>query len=57
MAILSGAIGLSARSLDRITKSVEHLNEKMAVILERISWHQKEIEDHSKRISKLESDD
>ncbi len=55
MAVLTGGVAFSTKFLGKISKSVSDLNTQIAVILERMNWHQREIESHGSRISKLEN--
>lgn len=54
MALLSGGVAYAARFLSKLQTSVAKLNEQIATILERTSWHQREIENHEHRLSSLE---
>lgn len=41
-------------SIDNLTKEVSHLNEKMAVVVERTENHNSDIENINKRLGKAE---
>lgn len=47
-------LGRCAKALRDITISIQTLNERVAVILERIGNHEKVIDDHGERIRDLE---
>lgn len=54
-AILAGGVTWSSFFLSKISQRIGELNTRMGTIVEKISWHEKEIETHDQRISKLES--
>jgi len=53
-----GIISLSAimgiKILTQLRDSIDKLNIKVARILEKTSWHEKELDNQNKRINKLE---
>lgn len=52
--LLSGILVYAVKVLTDIKRSVEELNERMATIIEKTFWHEKEMEKMSARISSLE---
>lgn len=54
-ALLGGAVVYAAAKLSKITDSVDDLNKSIATILERTSWHEKELNKQDDRISSLET--
>lgn len=52
--LLSGILVYAVKVLTDIKKSVEELNERMATIIEKTFWHEKEMEKMSSRISAIE---
>ena len=53
--LLSGILVYAVKVLTDIKLSVEELNERMATIIEKTFWHEKEMEKMSNRILALES--
>lgn len=51
---LVGAVGWSAKFLQQIAKSTSELNTKLAVMFEKITWHEKEINQLDSRVTKIE---
>lgn len=54
LSILSGAAILTTKFLFDMKENIGSLNSKMAVILEKITYHEKEIQRHEDRIKELE---
>lgn len=52
--LLSGILVYAVKVLTDIKKSVEELNERMATIIEKTFWHEKEMEKMSARINAIE---
>lgn len=52
--ILSGLGTVATRILARLSVSVNRLNERVAVIVERSEWHDRALEDHGLRLKSLE---
>lgn len=53
--LVSGILIYAVKVLTDIKRSVEELNERMATIIEKTFWHEKEMEKMSNRILSLES--
>jgi hypothetical protein len=53
-ALITGAIVLSASSLQTLTSGVTELNIKLAVIVERTETLTREVSEHNERIVQLE---
>lgn len=53
--LLSGILVYAVKVLTDIKRSVEELNERMATIIEKTFWHEKEMEKMSNRIVLLEN--
>lgn len=53
--LLSGILVYAVKVLTDIKLSVEELNERMATIIEKTAWHEREMEKMSNRIVSLES--
>lgn len=53
--LVAGGIIYAAGSLTKMRESVESLNKSIATIIEKMEWHQKEIENHDSRITSLET--
>lgn len=53
--LLSGILVYAVKVLTDIKLSVEELNERMATIIEKTFWHEKEMEKMSNRIVLLEN--
>lgn len=54
-ALLMGGLAYGLALIGRLTTSVEALNIKIAVLIERTENHAKEIERHDERLSKIEN--
>ena len=52
--IVSGGIVYGVAVLGGLKKSIEELNVKMAQVIERMTHHEKAIDKHDERISKIE---
>lgn len=52
--VVTGCIGYMALQVHVAANSIKELNERIAVILEKLSYHDKELERHETRINKLE---
>lgn len=55
MTLISVGIGLTAKFLAKLSKSIDNLNQSVATMIEKNVWHEKELEIHSKRLENLES--
>lgn len=55
MGIMSGAVVWSVKFLGDISHSIQDLNVKITVVLERVDWHEKEIDDLSGRVKRIEN--
>lgn len=53
-ALITGSIIYGVRVLSQLQSSVESLNIKIAVIIEKVSGHEKELNKHEIRLIKLE---
>lgn len=53
--MITGAIVLSANSLQNLTSGVSELNLKLAVIVERTEVLSREVSEHNERIIQLEN--
>ena len=54
LCLVSGFGGMSLRALNKMTRSIETLNIKMAKSFERSEWHTKVIDQHDSRLSQHE---
>lgn len=54
MAILCGGATLGITFLSKISSKLSDLDKKLAVIIEKNNQHEKEIDDHSFRLNRLE---
>lgn len=54
--IVTGCIAYIAMQVHQATHSIKELNERIAVILEKLSYHEKELARHEGRINKLETE-
>jgi len=52
--LISGILIYGVKVLQDIKASVEELNERMATIIEKTSWHEKEMEKINGRIDNME---
>jgi hypothetical protein len=52
--LISGILIYGVKVLQDIKSSVEQLNERMATIIEKTQWHEKEMERLNSRISVIE---
>jgi hypothetical protein len=52
--LISGILIYGVKVLQDIKSSVEQLNERMATIIEKTQWHEKEMERLNNRISAIE---
>ena len=57
MGLIAGGIGWTAIILRDISNSLVEIRIQIASILERVSWHEKDIIDHDKRLKHLENTD
>lgn len=55
MALVGGGVAFCAKFLCDLSRNVAKLNESFGVILERMAWHEKELERHGERIERLEN--
>lgn len=55
MGILSGGLVFLIAILNEVKVSIQNLNERMAVLIEKTVWHEKALEKHEERIAKLEN--
>ena len=55
LAIVSGCFVFGTKILFDLKENIGSLNQKIAIILERITHHEKEIEKHDERIRSLEN--
>lgn len=53
--LITGVIGFIALEIHKAGKSISKLNTNIAVILEKITFHDKEIERHEERLTFLET--
>lgn len=53
--LLSGAALWGVSILSKLQASIAELNEKVAQILERTSWHERELERLDRRIDRVEN--
>mgnify|MGYP001599635953 CR=1 FL=1 len=53
--LLSGATLWGVSILSKLQASIAELNEKVAQILERTSWHERELERLDRRIDRVEN--
>lgn len=54
--VVTAVMAFIALEIRKCSESVNSLNQKIAVLLERLSYHEKQIEKHDRRISQLEKD-
>lgn len=54
LATITGSVAWSVHFLAKISRSIGHLNTQIATMLERMSWHGKELSSLDKRVTKLE---
>lgn len=54
-ALVAGGVVYAAGSMTKMRASIDKLNESIATIIEKMQWHEKEIDDHSSRLKSLES--
>lgn len=55
MGILSGGLVFLIAILNEVKVSIQNLNERMAVLIEKTVWHEKALEKLEERIAKLEN--
>lgn len=53
-AIISGAVVYAVRILSALQKSTENLNIRVAVVIEKVSGHDKTLDRHDERLQNLE---
>lgn len=53
--LITGVIGFIAMEIHKAGKSINKLNMNIAVILERITFHDKELQSHEERLNFLET--
>lgn len=53
--LISGILIYGVKVLQDIKSSVDELNERMATIIEKTAWHEREMEKMSNRILSIES--
>ena len=53
-ALVSGCFTYGVYILNELRKSVADLNNHVATIIEKMSWHERMLDNHDGRISKLE---
>lgn len=53
--LISGALIYGVSVLTNLKSSINILNERIATIIEKTAWHEKELEKHEHRIIRLES--
>lgn len=53
-ALLTGSIIYLVAVIDNLTKYVKELSEKMGIIIEKTTWHEKTLDDHDERLRTLE---
>jgi len=52
--VISGGIYIIAQSINSMKASVIELNVKLATVIEKVSYHEKALDDHHDRIRDLE---
>jgi hypothetical protein len=52
--LVSGCVLYGVGQLTQLRKSIEHLNEKLATVIEKTGWHEKELDRHTRRLDRLE---
>jgi len=52
--LIAGSVVYGVNALSKLRDSIDELNSKIAVILEKNIWHERELEDHDERIRVLE---
>lgn len=52
--LISGILIYGVKVLQDIKSSVEELNQRMATIIEKTQWHEKEMEKLSRRLNNIE---
>lgn len=55
LGILSAGLAFLIAILNEVKISIQGLNERMAVMIEKTVWHEKALEKHDERIAKLEN--
>lgn len=53
--VITGAIIYGVGEIKGLRGSIESLNAQLATIIEKTTWHQKELDRHEERIHALES--
>jgi hypothetical protein len=53
--VLSACSTVVIAFLSKLVRSIEKLNLQMAQLLERVAWHEKEIDNHAERLTHLET--
>ena len=53
--IIGGSSVYAVNVLSDLKSSIEKLNERVAVIIEKTAWHEKQLEKHDERINNLET--
>lgn len=53
-ALMAGVLAYGVKVLTQMRKSLDRLNEKVATIIEKTAWHQKELDRHDQRLSLIE---
>lgn len=54
--LIGGAAYLASGSLKKIQESIESMSKHLAQVVEKIAWHEREIERHHARIERLEEE-
>jgi hypothetical protein len=49
-----GSVGTAVRILSRISTSIERLNQKVAVIIEKVTHHDKVLDRYESRLNEIE---
>lgn len=52
--LIAGVVTYGVAQLGGLRKSIEALNERVATVIEKTGWHERELERHENRLDRLE---
>lgn len=55
--LIAGAIIIGVKLLGELNNSVNGLNTRIAVLIERMAWHDEKLNAHDERLMRLENND